>query len=383
MNDAHSKGQSSLINHIPSEEVVTNLREPFQVDASVIGSQQEHTASSDVKETKEQDDCQGLGNLPAKPNKQVPQVATHPMHEKSNNNLTLETNTSNWKCQTCTLLNEDGAPRCTVCETPRTGSSINLAVGAVKYKSPTSLPKPSANSWSCPRCTLQNPIGERRCVVCGQRGQRLSTSTDKGWICCRCTHANNANDSRCSECNAEGSTPNKTSSDGKDLWTCRVCTLKNNTSVADCVVCGGSKEQSRSKHIQKLRRRESINIDAQRNNDEKHAKKLWENMVSFCAKVNGVCVCVDRACQRAAGGPGGTRPGPFSPGNRGHRCRGVADRMAPGQPPEGRVMRPPAGRRPERHWEGLGAMRWRSDRWAPWPTVPWQPERLPWVTGPA
>uniref|UniRef100_A0A8C4NFU7 Calpain 15 n=1 Tax=Eptatretus burgeri TaxID=7764 RepID=A0A8C4NFU7_EPTBU len=283
-NDAHSKGQSSLINHIPSEEVVTNLRESFQVDASVIGSQQEHTASSDVKETKEQDDCQGLVNPPAKPNKQVPQVATHPMHEKSNNNLTLETNTSNWKCQTCTLLNEDGAPRCTVCETPRTGSSINLAVGAVKYKSPTSLPKPSANSWSCPRCTLQNPIGERQCAACGQRGQRLSTSTDKGWICCRCTHANNANDSRCSECNAEGSTPNKTSSYGKDLWTCRVCTLKNNTSVADCVVCGGSKEQSRSKHIQKLRRRESINIDAQRNNDEQHAKKLWENMVSFCAK---------------------------------------------------------------------------------------------------
>ena len=92
--------------------------------------------------------------------------------------------------------------------TPTVSASTGLVVGGVPDSLSLPIPSPSSTSWSCPRCTLVNPIDASRCLACDLSGPtsmpllptmseadedpsvELSAGGGAGWWCPRCTLIN-------------------------------------------------------------------------------------------------------------------------------------------------------------------------------------------------
>uniref|UniRef100_S4RHV4 Calpain 15 n=1 Tax=Petromyzon marinus TaxID=7757 RepID=S4RHV4_PETMA len=127
----------------------------------------------------------------------------------------------------------------------------------------TSSPSPHFLVWTCSQCTLVNSLKNLECAACKAsklQGLQQPPSVGKtGWI--------------------YRSNPG--------AWVCSVCTLHNDVKDKVCEACSNPKLKPQMKSMHKLQRRESININAQRNSDEKTAEELRENIVQ-ASKETGV-----------------------------------------------------------------------------------------------
>ncbi|CAN0007881.1 unnamed protein product [Lampetra planeri] len=150
------------------------------------------------------------------------------------------------------------------------GSTANL----IKHKH-TSSSSPHFLVWTCSQCTLVNSLKNLECAACKASKlpgcQQPPSVVKTGWTCKQCTYHNKAIDIGCAICQSDRSNPG--------VWVCSVCTLHNDVKDKVCEACSNPKLKPQMKSMHKLQRRESININAQRNSDEKMAEELRENIV--------------------------------------------------------------------------------------------------------
>uniref|UniRef100_S4RHU4 Calpain 15 n=1 Tax=Petromyzon marinus TaxID=7757 RepID=S4RHU4_PETMA len=167
-------------------------------------------------------------------------------------------------------------------DVPRSSEAIGSTANLIKHKH-TSSPSPHFLVWTCSQCTLVNSLKNLECAACKAsklQGLQQPPSVGKtGWICKQCTYHNKAIDTVCAICQSDRSNPG--------AWVCSVCTLHNDVKDKVCEACSNPKLKPQMKSMHKLQRRESININAQRNSDEKTAEELRENIVQ-ASKETGV-----------------------------------------------------------------------------------------------
>ncbi|XP_078728765.1 calpain-15 [Lampetra fluviatilis] len=159
-------------------------------------------------------------------------------------------------------------------DVPRSSEAIGSTANLIKHKH-TSSSSPHFLVWTCSQCTLVNSLKNLECAACKASKlpgcQQPPSVVKTGWTCKQCTYHNKAIDIGCAICQSDRSNPG--------VWVCSVCTLHNDVKDKVCEACSNPKLKPQMKSMHKLQRRESININAQRNSDEKMAEELRENIV--------------------------------------------------------------------------------------------------------
>lgn len=127
-----------------------------------------------------------------------------------------------WTCSTCMLQNPDSAKeKCTVCEAPRPGAAPKEAPKAFDWAAAgmKAQPAPSAGSWTCAECMLQNPDSATdKCTVCEapRPDAKPAAPAAKGFDW------------------AAAGMKQPTAVSG---WACKVCMLQNPADAKKCTVC--------------------------------------------------------------------------------------------------------------------------------------------------
>ena len=92
-----------------------------------------------------------------------------------------------WSCKRCTLENPGDLSICQACG----GSKLR---SLEHYSSATSS---KSGSWTCSKCTLKNPIGAQKCRVC-----ETSRKIPRKIKCAACTYENSGGAKKCEMCNS-------------------------------------------------------------------------------------------------------------------------------------------------------------------------------------
>jgi len=102
-----------------------------------------------------------------------------------------------WQCHKCTVKNEGGVDKCTMCGEFRPVMQRRLTrttLGPIESSELQTTP-----SWICPSCQVTNSNRSENCTLCGlDRSLPLSSSSTSDWYCNRCSTHNHF--SKCSKC---------------------------------------------------------------------------------------------------------------------------------------------------------------------------------------
>lgn len=152
--------------------------------------------------------------------------------------------------------------------------SICQACGGSKLKSlqeHTSLKKD--HTWTCPKCTLRNPLSALKCRVCesSRKLPRLNTK------CSLCTYENAPGKKKCDMCSANlnkslAATENNPGSKTNSINNSKITINTELTSRPGSTTSMGSRHESEL--MEQLRKVE-----------ESAAKDKWRNIVHFCREV--------------------------------------------------------------------------------------------------
>lgn len=138
---------------------------------------------------------------------------------------------SQWPCGCCTFLNAAGAPRCSICEAPRSRTGVTGVA--------------SGSCWSCPRCTLANHPHCQVCSLCGYTGTeqllRDQLRPQRSNSCSGPLRSSRTEPSGLRHC-LEGGPDGGLCSDL--TWDCSRCTLQNTPTSMSCSACGGPRKLS-------------------------------------------------------------------------------------------------------------------------------------------
>lgn len=94
-------------------------------------------------------------------------------------------NNTSWTCRTCSLKNPERNTRCSACRSARTqaiessASSPLNGVHNLLKRVVASVVREEKPSWSCAKCTLQNPSSRTSCAACGSRKEVIVIPDDE------------------------------------------------------------------------------------------------------------------------------------------------------------------------------------------------------------
>ncbi|KAJ8250989.1 hypothetical protein GJAV_G00215910 [Gymnothorax javanicus] len=178
-----------------------------------------------------------------------------------------------WSCPTCSRPNPAGSAPCQTCRSSPMDDLIDLAGESVRF-TPASPSSPDFSTWACSKCTLRNPTAAAQCSACGC--SKLHGFQDLPSCCPHCGAL--ASGGPCPCTSARGAPRKQVGS----RWACPACTLLNDLQAKHCGACHTPQHYLSRRKATKLKRRESVHVEARRQNDEGEATELWENIVGFC-----------------------------------------------------------------------------------------------------
>ncbi|XP_046583033.1 LOW QUALITY PROTEIN: nuclear pore complex protein Nup153-like [Haliotis rubra] len=186
-----------------------------------------------------------------------------------------------WDCDTCLVQNKSEATKCVACGTSKPGSGPkppSIRKGSLSSGQPSlsSMFKPSAGSWDCGTCMIQNKPEDTKCVACStpkpgaaatgtgslSSGQPSLASMFKSsagsWDCGTCMIQNKPEDTKCVACktpkpgaSTTGKETGSLSSGQPSLasmfkssagsWDCDTCMIQNKPEDTKCVACSTPK----------------------------------------------------------------------------------------------------------------------------------------------
>lgn len=232
-------------------------------------------------------------------------------NKRSNNqNINQNNNINQWKCNICSLFNNENTTECDACETVKpflNATEIDLS-----------------KIWHCVNCLMLNSNNTTYCIYCGtkkevdvaNRTQNLKNHDDHGgqinevnkWECIFCTYLNEESEATCEMCGEVNTNLLKKFKQDNQIWSCKQCSHKNrNLNTSKCEMCGydetkvidededtlSSLNYKRFKRTMSIdgsttdssinnRRLESISVTDLYDNDIKEATKLYDNIINYC-----------------------------------------------------------------------------------------------------
>ncbi|RXM27666.1 Calpain-15 [Acipenser ruthenus] len=202
--------------------------------------------------------------------------------------------TSTWKCSSCSFNSSSNSSKCESCRSSWVASDlIDLTGESVRF-TPASPSSPDFSTWSCSKCTLRNSTGAPKCSACGSSKlygfqdyqQHCSQCGSTGHVCSSCPGTSQGKAGPRKPARLFPSSSSSTSLNSQEKagqWACPACTLLNDLKSKHCAACHTAQQYfTLRKGAKPLKRRESMHVEARRQNDEGEAKELLENIVGFC-----------------------------------------------------------------------------------------------------
>ena len=176
----------------------------------------------------------------------------------------MDAEIKSWSCKRCTLENPGDLSICQACG----GSKLR---SLEHYSSATSS---KSGSWTCSKCTLKNPIGAQKCRVC-ETGRKIPRKNK----CVACTYENSGGAKKCEMCNSAMNTqvkavpPTPAPTPVHTPTPPAVASIQTNVETRP-----GSTTSMGSRHESEL-------MEQLRKVEESAAKDKWRNIVQFCKEV--------------------------------------------------------------------------------------------------
>ena len=171
----------------------------------------------------------------------------------------MDAEIKSWSCKRCTLENPGDLSICQACG----GSKLR---SLEHYSSATSS---KSGSWTCSKCTLKNPIGAQKCRVC-----ETSRKIPRKIKCAACTYENSGGAKKCEMCNSAMHTTQKAVPPTPPT----PAPTPAPTPTPQIETRPGSVTSMGSRHESEL-------MEQLRKVEESAAKDKWRNIVQFCKEV--------------------------------------------------------------------------------------------------